>query len=190
MHPISARRSGWDGSSESNSFPAPVSRILLGGTVHIDSATVRRQVYQVEYFEQLGTTFVRWPVAATAAGASARATIPAGQLPAAPQLSASTRPPSPPPGPPVVVAHSTFLSALIASPSGAHLGNRISRPASPMAAAQDGAEVGHMLAQVWGTDKGPVRPNARERPLCQFLPRSQPSWGPMAKPLGLAGDRR
>lgn len=60
--PISARRSGWDGTSESNSFPTPVEDPAgpAAGRAHIDIATVLRQVYQVWC---LGTTLA-WPVAA------------------------------------------------------------------------------------------------------------------------------
>lgn len=165
-------------------------RSLLGGTVHIDSATARRQVYQVyqvEYLKQLGTTFVS--MAGCSNGSRGQ-----GHHPCSPEPASCSSPAFRlhSPTPPVVVAHSTFLSALIASPSGAHLGKRISRPASPMTAAQDGAEVGHMLAQVhsMGHRQG-SRPPQRQRTPALPVSASEPAlMGPMAKPLGLAGDRR
>lgn len=70
-----------------------------------------------------------------------------------------------------------------------------------MTAARVDAEVGHMLAQGWGTDKGPVRFNARERPPCQSAssaleltymgPRGQAAWIGRRPPMTLdQADRR
>lgn len=74
-------------------------------------------------------------------------------------------------------------------PSGAHLGNRISRPASPMTAARLDAEVGHMLGPRMGHRQGldkqtrdrfaPTPKNAR---LASFCLGAKPSRDPHGAP--------
>lgn len=120
---------GWDGTSEFNSFPKPESRMLLGGTI----LTVLR--YHGKYTRH--SSWVR-RFDGRLQRRQGQGSLQASFL----QLvSASTRAPRP------FVAHSTLLSALIASPSGepnqsARLAND-GRPSRRGGGAHAGPRMGH-----------------------------------------------